>query len=146
MNRYEDVTADEHVVLKEVRERHFSELASAEIKLVFDTKKKKSGGKIVLARIKKPNEVEKYLCQEPVDYIIFIDQNAWMLAEAGDKIRLMRHELRHTDVNLDAAKPFKLRAHTVEDFYREIDLNQEKPRWADELALLVDMKYEEENE
>jgi hypothetical protein len=146
MNRYEDVTADEHVVLKEVRERHFSELASAEIKLVFDTKRKKSGGKIVLARIKKPNEVEKYLCQDPVDYIVFIDQNAWMLAEADDKIRLMRHELRHTDVNLDASKPFKLRAHTVEDFYREIDLNQEKPRWADELALLVDMKYEEENE
>jgi len=78
MNRYEDVTADEYAVLKEVRERHFSELAGAEIKMIFDTKKKKSGGKIILARIKKPNEVEKYLCPDPVDYIVFIDQHAWM--------------------------------------------------------------------
>lgn len=144
MNRYEDVTEDEYEVLKDVKTNYFSELASANIKMVFDTKKKKSGGKIVLAKIKKPSEVEKFLCTDDIDYIMFLDQNAWILADSEDKIRLVRHELRHTDVDLDAAKPFKLRGHTVEDFYREIDFNRDKPRWADELALLVDMKYDED--
>lgn len=144
MNRYEDVTQDEYVILNEIRDRHFSELAGAEIKIVFDTKKRKSGGKIVLARIKKPSEVEKFLCAVPVDYIIFLDQNAWTLADSEDKVRLLRHELRHTDVDSDSSKPYKLRNHSVEDFYREIDLNSEKPRWSEELGLLVDMKYEEE--
>ena len=144
MNRFEDVTADEYVVLNEVRDRHFSELASANIKMIYDTKKRKSNGKIVLARIKKPNEVEKFLCSDEVDYIMFLDQNAWILADHEDKIRLVRHELRHTDVNLDAVKPWGLRGHTVEDFYREIDLNADKPKWADELALMADMKYDEE--
>lgn len=145
-NRYEDVTDAEYAILKQVRESLFSELSAAEIKLVFDTKIKKSGGKIILARIKKPSEVEKFLCDDPVDYIIFLDQNAWMLSDDEDRIRLMRHELRHTNVDLDAKKPYKLRAHTVEDFYREINLNQDKPRWAEELALMVDMKYEEDKE
>jgi len=144
MIRYEDVSQDEYVILNEVRDRWFSELAGAEIKMIFDTKKRKSAGKIVLARIKKPSEVEKFLCTEPVDYIMFIDQNAWTLADSEDKVRLIRHELRHTDVDIDAAKPYKLRGHTVEDFYREIDLNSEKPRWSEELGLLTDMRYEEE--
>ena len=143
MSRYEDVTADEYAVLKDVKERWFSELASAEIKLVFDTKKRVTGGKIVLARIKKPNDVEKFLCPDPVDYIVFIDQNAWVLADPDDRVRLIRHELRHTDVDLDADKPFKLRGHTVEDFYREIDLNSDKPKWSGELAQLVQLKYDE---
>lgn len=144
MNRYEDVTEDEYAILKEIREDYFSELASANIKMVFDTKKKKSGGKLVLARIKKPSEVEQFLCTDEIDYILFLDQNAWTLADEEDRIRLIRHELRHTDVDMDAAKPFKLRGHTVEDFYREIDFNRDKPRWGDELALLTEMKYEED--
>ena len=146
INRYEDVTLAEYTILREIRESLFSELSGAEIKLVFDTKKKKSGGKIVLARIKKPSEVEKFLCVDPVDYIIFLDQNAWMLSDQDDRIRLMRHELRHTDVDPAAKKPYKLRAHTVEDFYTEISLNQNKPRWAEELALMVDMKYDEDKD
>ena len=144
MNRFEDVTQDEYLILNEIRARHFSELAGAEIKIVFDTKKRKSGGKIVLARIKKPSEVEKFLCTDPVDYIIFLDQNAWALADSEDRVRLIRHELRHTDIDSDSSKPYKLRNHSVEDFYREIDLNHEKPRWAEELGLLTDMRYEEE--
>jgi hypothetical protein len=142
--RYEDVTQDEYDVLKKVREEYFSELMGCEIRMGFDTKKKKSGGKIVLARIKKPSEIEKYLCNEPIDYMIFLDQNAWIMATERDRERLVRHELRHTDVDQESAKPYKLRGHTVEDFYREINLNSDKPRWAEELALLVDMKYEEE--
>ncbi len=143
MTRYEDVTQTEYDWLKQVRENYFSELMGCEIKLVFDTKKKKSGGKIILARIKKPSQVEKYLCNGPIDYLIFIDQNAWILADDQDKRRLLRHELKHTDVDHDSAKPYKLRAHTVEDFYSEIEFNKDKPRWSEELALLVDMKYEE---
>jgi hypothetical protein len=144
MNRYENVTNDEYVILKEVKENYFSELASANIKMVFNTKKKKSGGKVILASIKKPSEVEQFLCTDEIDYIMFIDQNAWMLADTEDRVRLVRHELRHTDVDMDATKPFKLRGHSVEDFYREIAFNRDKPKWGDELALLVEMKYEED--
>lgn len=145
-NRYEDATEAEYAILKEIREALFSELSGAEFLIVFDTKKKSAGGKIILARIKKPSEVENHLAEFPVDYIIFLDQNAWMLSERDDRIRLMRHELRHTNVEPEAKKPYKLRAHTIEDFYSEINLNQEKPRWAEELALMVDMKYEEDKD
>ena len=143
MNRFEDVTQDEYLILNEIRARHFSELAGAEIKIVFDTKKRKSGGKIVLARIKKPSEVEKFLCTDPVDYIIFLDQNAWALADSEDRVRLIRHELRHTLVDFDSDNPYKLRDHSITDFYSEVKLNEDDPRWAERVGVATLAIYED---
>jgi hypothetical protein len=151
--RYEPVTTDVKDLLRTTIQTHFPELAGAGIMCVFDMKKKVSKGRFVLAYIKKANEVEKFLTlddqdfEEGPDYFIFINKKAWEIADAADRERLIRHELRHTDVDLDHEKnPFKLRAHTVEDFYEEISLNADKPRWADDLGLRVKIAYESEGD
>jgi hypothetical protein len=146
--RYEQVTEGVYEILKQVREEHFPELAGAEILCIFDTKKKKAKGKLALASIQSTNDLQKFLTledtgtEEGYDYILRIDKNAWEIAETADKIRLIRHELRHTKVDSEAAKPWGLRGHSIEDFYTEIRLNEDNPRWAQELAGRVMAAYE----
>lgn len=148
MGRYEDATEDAVDLVRIAVEAHFPELQGCNIKVLFDMKKRTSGGKIVLGRIKKANELEKHFTieqttnDEGFDYIVFLDKKAWELADEDDKVRLVRHELRHTHVDIDAASPYKLRGHTVEDFYSEIRLNQDNPRWAETLANRVVAAYE----
>ena len=81
--RYDEV--NEHVLdlLKEVRSQDFPELKNAKIKVLFDLKKRKSGGLIVLARIIKTNDLMRHLTRqkadvtEGYDYIITIDKKCW---------------------------------------------------------------------
>ena len=147
--RYEDVPESLKDVVKQVINENFPELAAPGIMCVFDEKLKISKGKIILAQIKKANEVEKFLSlddkefEEGPDYIIFINKKAWELADAQDKIRLIRHELRHTLVDLDHEKnPYKIVPHDLEDFHAEVVLNTDKPRWAEDLGLRVKTAYE----
>ncbi len=150
--RYEQVTEAVYDILKEVRESHFSELSGAEILCIFDTKKKMGKGKLQLASITSTNDLQKFLTLDETgsetgyDYIIRIDQKVWELATGADRKRLLRHELRHTSVDADNAKPWKLRGHSIEDFYTEIRLNEDNPRWAQELVGRALMAYEEASE
>lgn len=150
--RFTEVTQDVLDTLRQVREDFFPELGGAEILCIFDTKKKKSKGKIVLASISTTNDLQKFLTledtgtEEGYDYFLKIDKNAWESATPQDKIRLIRHELRHTLVDNESAKPWKLRGHSIEDFYTEIRLNEDNPRWAQELSARVENAYELENE
>ena len=151
MNRYEAVIQDVFEVLKEVRENYFSELSGAEIFCIFDTKKKISNGRFQLASIRIANDFEKFLtledtgAQEGFDYIIRIDKKVWEMSTRMNKFRLLRHELRHTNVDPEAKKPWKLRPHSLEDFYTEIRLNEDEPRWAQELTGKALAAYEEED-
>ena len=150
--RYEEVTSVEENVLREVKVEYFPELSGAKIKLLFDTKKKTTGGKLVFARIQKPNELTRFFTtnetddDEGYDYIIFLDKMLWDNIEDSDKKRLLRHEMRHTLVDLDSNNPWKLQGHTVEDFYEEIALNVDDPRWSERLGYLLTDLYEEEKE
>jgi hypothetical protein len=151
-NRYQPVSDEVYEVLQEIRNNVFPELGNAKIMCVFDTKKKERSGKLVLADIKKCGEFEKYLTSdndtdyEGFDYIIRINQKAWELASPENKTRLIRHELRHTIVDNDAKKPYKLRGHSIEDFYSEVELNRDDPRWAESLTMQVVSAYEMEKE
>lgn len=150
--RYEPVTDDVKQTLKFCIENHFPELGGAGIMCIFDTKKRVSKGRTILAQIRKSNDIERYLTlddsdfEDGLDYIVFIDKFAWELGDTEDRKRLIRHELRHTHVEIDTAKPFKLRGHTVEDFYEEIALNNDKPRWAEDLGFRVLAAYGENAE
>lgn len=150
--RYETVTDDVNKLIKQIIEGHFPELAGAKILPIFDSKKKMSKGKFVLAQIKKTNELEKYLALDDAgdldefDYFIFINKVAWDIADEQDKIRIIRHEFRHTSVDNDSDKPYKLRGHTVEDFYEEIRLNRDKPKWGEELAMRAMNSYGEDSD
>ena len=146
--RYEDVPDNVYEAMNEVRNQWFPELRNANILIIFDTKKRVSKGKVVLASIKATSELQKYLTLnesgsiDGFDYFITLDKIAWDTADDTDRVRLLRHELRHTVVD-DSDKPFKLRGHSLEDFYSEIDLNTDNARWAEQLVVRVAAIYED---
>jgi len=154
MIRYEDAPSKVYKVLKFVRKGWFPELKGARILPIFDLKQSGSKGKITLASIRLASDLQKYLTMEGTqesigyDYILIIDKIAWKKAAKSirdtvteDRIRLIRHELRHTRVSMSAKKPYGLRSHTIEDFYSEISLNRKDPRWAERLAANVGLAY-----
>ena len=142
--RYMDDDGSIKEVFEEVRKKYFKNL-TAKIKFMFDTKKKSSSGKLVLARCKLANEMLRYLTQDEIeegyDYFIIVDKTAWDIAEEDDKIRLLRHELRH--IYIDEKGNYKLAPHDIEDFLIEIELNKDKPDWRNNLATMVDIVYDQ---
>ena len=147
--RYEDVNDKVYEMMNGIRNDLFPELRNANILMIFDTKKKISKGKVVLALIKSTSELQKYLTLtesgsiDGFDYIIMLDKTAWNIAETEDKVRILRHELWHKVV-VDSLNPFNLRGHSLVDFYSEIDLNKDNPRWAEQLVTRVTAIYEDQ--
>ena len=151
MSRYENVDENVYQILNSVKREHFPELANAEIKILFDTKKKTSGGKIVIARIQKTNDLLKYLTsgdiEDGYDYIMYIDKKIWNNIDNTDRVRIIRHELRHTLVDLDSRNsPYKIVDHDISDFHQEIELNKDDPRWCDRVGELGRHLYDQERE
>ncbi len=147
--RFENAPQSAHDMLREVRREHFPELRNAEILILMDKKKRMSGGAIVLGRIQKSNDLIKALTEETVDegydYIIYLDKKMWNQCDVVDLERVMRHELRHCFVDLDArGTPFKLIGHTIEDFYEEIDLNNDDSTWRMRVAEVIAIAYEDD--
>jgi hypothetical protein len=151
-NRYENVTNDEKDLLREVRAEFFPELRNANIQLLFDLKKRASGGKIVLGRIMKSNDLIRHLTQceeieDGIDYIISLDKIAWDAIERPDRIRIIRHELRHCVADLESEKaPYKLQDHDLTDFYAEVELNADDPKWRERVADLTQAIYEQKED
>jgi len=147
--RFQTAPQEAYTMLREVRREHFPELRNAEILILMDKKKRMSGGAIVLGRIQKANDLIKALTEETVDegydYIIYLDKKMWNNCDDVDKERVVRHELRHTFVDLDArGSPFKLIGHTIEDFYEEIELNNDDSAWRMRVAEVIAIAYEDE--
>ena len=153
MIRYEDVTTDVMDLLQEVRGEYFPELRNVKIKVLFDLKKRKHGDKIVLGRCQKSNDLIKHLTideandEDGMVYLVYLDKVAWENIERIDRIRLMRHELRHIFLDIDSVRnPYKLLDHDLTDFYEEVELNQDDPRWAMRVASLADTIYSQQRD
>ena len=151
--RYEEVTEKALDMLKDVKIRDFSELKNAKIKVLFDLKKRKSGGRIVLGRIMKTNDLIRHLTKDEVeamegyDYIITLDKMCWDNITDNDRIRILRHELRHTFFDTESEDdPHKLLSHSISDFYEEVELNRDDPRWRDRIGSLAEGIYEQQKE
>lgn len=148
--RFENATEDVRDLMNELIKENFPELTNAKIKPIFDLKKRTSKGGIVLGRFQKVNDLDKLLTEDEVedgfDYFLYVDKKAWEMAEDEDKVRLIRHELRHSDVDLDLDKPYGLRGHDIEDFEEEIRLNGDNMRWAQRLADITRVAYEQERD
>ncbi len=151
--RYEEASDDVRRLLDRVVIDHFGGLKNARIAALFDTKKHLAGGHVVLSNIMKPNELLRHFTKteagsdEGYDYVITIDKKAWEAMADGDRVRLLRHELRHTFFDIEAEdNPYKLMDHTVADFYEEIELNQDDPKWRLKISTLVADMYEQEKE
>ena len=111
-----------------------------------------SAGQVVQARCQKSSDLIKYFTideaedEEGYVYIIYLDKLIWNNIERTDKVRLLRHELRHIWVDPDAKNPYKLCDHDVSDFYDEIELNKDDPRWSERLSSLAVDLYDQQAE
>jgi len=153
MGRFEDVTDDVIELLSEVRNEAFPELRNAKIKVLFDTKKRKLGGDLVIGRMTKTNDLIRHLTSEEsgeptgYDYIMYVDKAAYENVEKVDKVRILRHELQHCDVDLDSnTNPYKLRPHEISDFHDEIEFNRDDPRWAERVAAVAESVYSRDDD
>jgi hypothetical protein len=151
--RYEEVTDDVKQLLDEVQAAHFAELRNAKIIVLFDCKKRTSGGHVVLGRIMKTNDLLRHLTRDEreaidgCDYIITLDKEGWNAIGKEDRIRVLRHELRHTFYDIESDdNPYKLIDHSITDFYEEVDLNKDDPRWRERVATVVADIYEQQKE
>lgn len=149
MSRYEDPSADVIELVEWVQAEWFPYLRNARIKVVFDTKKRSSRGYFVLGRIQACSTVMRHLTRDEArsadgfDYILYLDRDVYNAVEKTDRIRLIRHELRHCFYDLDAkTNPYKLIGHEIEDFHAEMELNKDDPRWRDRLATIAASIYD----
>ena len=152
MSRYLDCGKDVYKVLEKIQEKHFSDLRSAKIKCIFDTKKRKSGGKVVLASIRKASPLIKHFTadeapEDGFDYILTIDEKVWKNTDEKDKERLLFHELCHTAVDEESTKdPYKIVDHDIQDFVEAIKMNADDPGWANRVASLISAIYDQEKD
>lgn len=148
MGRYYEADQSVYELMDSIINEYFGDLRNAKIKILMDTKTQinKLTGRVKFGYIKTANEVEKFLTMdgqnlEGIDYIMFLSELTWSLAEDVNKTRIVRHELRHCF--LDEKGNYKLVPHEIEDFYVEIELNQDDPRWGQNLADLVRIRHEQ---
>jgi hypothetical protein len=106
-----------------------------------------SKGRMVLASVEAASPKIKFLSKDNIavdgyDLLIIVDMKAWEVASEDQKIKLLRHELRH--VQIDEKGSVKIIGHEIEDFHIEVKLNQDDPEWRMKLATLTNDMYEQE--
>ena len=151
--RYEEVTEAELKLMGELREKYFEDTKQAKVKLLFDTQKSLSKGRLTLGKCKRADDLIRHLTQEEAetirgyDFIISLDKKAWTEAASDeDKVRVLRHELRHIEYDPSSKDLFTLRPHDIEDFAAEIALNLAAVKWCETLAGKTIALYEAEKE
>jgi hypothetical protein len=149
MSRYIDCDESLVEVFLNVVEERFPNLANLNFRLIYDTKKRISKGKVCLASIELASPKIRFFTQddkalEGYDYIIIVDHKAWELSSAADKKRLMSHEMRH--VFIDEKGTPKIVDHEISDFYMELELNADDPEWGRNLVSLVSAVYDQEKD
>jgi hypothetical protein len=145
--KFEDVGAETiGVVLKVMQD--FPEAANYSYKVLYRLTKKSSGGRVVLAYICLPSDLAKYFsgdekCPNGYDFVLVLDKRAWGIAEADDRVRIIRHELCHVG-STKSGNPALL-DHDVQDFHSEIVKNADKPDWSRRLAEILVAAYDQDN-
>ena len=144
--RFEEAPKHAYDLMGKCLEKSFPELVNAEILILMDIKERSSGGAITLGRIQKTNDLTGHLTIDDsgndrgYDYIIFLDKLMWDNTNDVDRLRVISHELSHTVVDEDK---YKLRIHTIEDFFSEVERNKKDPRWRQRVGSMMVGKYEE---
>jgi len=152
MSRFTDVDPDTKKMINEIISKDFSHLTQAKIKMVFDQKKRKSGGRYQLGKMQKSNDLIRYLTShealdpEGFDYLMFIDENVFEVLEQMDKVRLIRHLLQYADIDFEAEKPYKIRKEEVITWYDELEYNKDDPKWFERLEVIAESIYNQDEE
>jgi predicted metallopeptidase len=147
MHRYEDGDDGLTEVWVNVIEEHFPQLQYLKFKLIYDLKQRVSKGRLVLASIETASPKIKYLSKDKIaidgyDLLMIVDMKAWEVASRDQRVKLVRHELRH--VQIDEKGAVKIVGHEIEDFHIEVKLNSDSPEWRMQLATLTHDMYEQE--
>lgn len=152
MSKFEEVPENVITMLNDLVRESFPVLLNARIKVLFLMNKKKSSGNLVLGSMCKATPREYYLTSSPNgddgwNYIMILDGNVFPSLDEEDQKRIIRHELNHASIDLDAKDPFKIVGHEIEDFYKEVEYNKDEPRWKERVFAIADQIYEkiEEN-
>ena len=151
MSRFEDAPLQVVEFVEKVVEDEFPALQTALFKVMFDTKKRKSGGRYVFARIKKTNdELKAFAVTEagqPYDYVMFLDKLLWEGIEDADRKRLVFHELCHCVTDFESnADQYKIQDHEIQTFYAEIEFTSDDPRWVERVSLICESLYDPDSD
>ncbi len=144
--RYEPSNQSVDGMLTAVINQYFNHLANVKFLILLDTKKNLHKGKLALGKIQRASEVIKFLTTdivpEGIDFVVYLDKKMVDHCNMIDIIRVIRHELRHVFVT-ERGK-LRLIPHDYEDFYSEVELNQDDPTWANRVSTTVSLMYEQE--
>lgn len=136
MSQFRKADSTVYSVFLDMIEKTFPELTGYSFGLLYREKIKKSKGGVVLAEVCRPGKLLSYFAKndagKPFDFLIVVDEMVWVCASEKDRIRIMRHELRHIHISDKGA--IMLRGHDFQDFYVEVDLNADDPSWAQKLV------------
>ena len=151
MSKFEEVTDDVVKMMDDLIKGDFPTIVNARIKPLFFMKKKTSNGALVLGQMCKATPILNYLTSGPsgddgYNYIMFLDGNVYPSLDIADKKRLIRHELNHIFIDLDASNPYKVVGHEIEDFFKEIEYNKEEPRWKERVFAIAESIYASEDD
>jgi hypothetical protein len=149
--KYKNVNDSVTKLFYDIQRDMFPELSNAKFLLLECTKKRKHKGNIVLGSIQTANDMMKFLTKdqapdEGYDYVVILDGMLITYNDESALTRVIRHELRHCFVDLEAKKPYKIVDHDFSDFIAEIELNKDNPRWSIALAEVISDMYEEDDE
>jgi hypothetical protein len=141
--RFEEV--DNEVVERVTRviNEDFTNLQGCKIGIIFDTKKRKTKGKYTVSKLSKTNELQKFLTEtvssdgQGYDYILTMDQTAYLAFESDDRDRIICNALYHADVDFDATDPYKLRNAEIMTFHEELRKNDGDMSWGERIQLVT---------
>ena len=162
--KYADCNSSVSKIYESVLDKYFKNdpcIKDANVRFIYYSKLRRSRGKEVYAFVKKPSDFESYLdsrtAGEPSNYFMFIDYYLWNNLPDEYKERLMRHEVRHFDIdfNKDGDMVFGLKDHDFADFEVDMDIESKPggdPKWHSTLAEIsekaraeLDSKSEDED-
>lgn len=150
MSRFEDAPMQTVALVEDIVEKHFPNLSGALIKVMYDVKKRKVGGKYVFGRIKKTNdELKAFVVTDngtPYDYIMYLDKLVWEAIDDGDKDKLVFHELCHCLTDFDSNDHYKIQDHEIQTFYAEMEYTKDDPRWIERVSVIGESVHDPEAE
>jgi len=145
MSQFRKADSTVYSVFLDMIEKTFPELTGYSFGLLYREKIKKSKGGVILAEVCRPGKLLSYFAKndagKPFDFLIVVDEMAWVCAREKDRIRIMRHELRHIHISDKGA--IMLRGHDFQDFYVEVDLNADDPSWCQKLVEVTLAGYDQ---
>jgi len=152
MSKFNEVEDNVIEMMDDLIKGYFPTIVNARIKVLYNMVKKSSKGALILGQMAKTTPILNYLTSTDdsgdngYNYIMFLDGNVFPHLDIEDKKRVVRHELNHISIDLDAKDPYKVVGHEIEDFYKEIEYNSNDTRWKERVFAITDSIYNSDEE